>query len=459
MVALMYSRLISALLALPIMAIVIAAIGGISADDIMKTVINGGVMKLHVAYATTIIGAILAELINKHGIAKALVRWVAEYSGDNPFLLGIFLVLITALLFSSLGGLGAVIMVGTVILPVMLSLGFDSKAAGALYLFGISLGGMFNLANWQLYMEVLRISQTEIIAYVLPFALGIFFIISIFLLIELKQLRNLKYIFIIALLIGFYYINEHNRLIVSGNVIAGNLPDNTLSHSSIFAFIIAFICLCIYALIRYIRKDNNLSGLAFLTPVVPLVLVLCCHWDIISAFIAGILYGVLVTWSRQSVNLLTRSIIEGAAAVVPAVVLMMGIGMLLMAVMHPNIANAMEPLIKYIVPTHAMSYVLVFTLVAPLALYRGPLSLWGMGSGIVVLIQKATTLSSQALMSMLMSVGQLQGICDPTNTHNVWIATYLGVDTLSLLKKTLIYTWVAVFFGLVLAIILGYVPR
>ena len=42
------------------MAVLIALIGGISAPDILKDVINSGVLKLHSAYATTMIGAILA---------------------------------------------------------------------------------------------------------------------------------------------------------------------------------------------------------------------------------------------------------------------------------------------------------------------------------------------------------------------------------------------------------------
>ena len=105
MAALMYTRRISALLALPIMAVAIATIGGIAPAEILKDVINAGALKLHSAYATTMIGAVLAELINKHGIAKSMVRFVAEFSGDSPFLLGLMMTLVTALLFSSLGGL------------------------------------------------------------------------------------------------------------------------------------------------------------------------------------------------------------------------------------------------------------------------------------------------------------------------------------------------------------------
>ena len=101
---------------------------------------------------------------------------------------------------------------------------------------------------------------------------------------------------------------------------------------------------------------------------------------------------------------------------------------------------------------------IIFTLAAPLALYRGPLSLWGMGSGLVALIQKSTSLASSAIMGMLMSVGQIQGICDPTNTHNIWIATYLGTDTQTLLKKTAPYAWLATIAGLCLAVAFKFVP-
>src|SRR5438445_365330 len=94
MAGLMYTRRISAILALPIMAVLIALVGQIPPDRILSDVIAKGSVKLTNAYTTTIFGAVLAELINKLGIAKALVRWVAEFAGDNPFLLGFFLCLV-----------------------------------------------------------------------------------------------------------------------------------------------------------------------------------------------------------------------------------------------------------------------------------------------------------------------------------------------------------------------------
>lgn len=453
MAVLMYSRRISALLALPLMAVLIAVIGGIPGADILKDVINAGVLKLHSAYATTMVGAILAELINKHGIAKSMVRWVAEFAGDNPFILGLLMTVVTALLFSSLGGLGAVIMVGTVVLPVMLSLGISAPVAGGLYLFGINLGGMFNLSNWVLYRDVLHIGQDQIISFVLPFAGLLSAILVAFLTIELKRISNLKYaVCCLALLGAGFWALSFKSFSKEAADATQPMPESF----PVFGLLAA--ALAMNSLVRHKAGRTDLPAFAFLTPALPLILVLLCRWDIISAFAAGIAYGVLATWRRDSVNILTRSIIEGTQAVIPAVILMMGIGMLLCAVMHKTVATAIAPVFSAMVPTHAVAYVITFTLLAPFALYRGPLSLWGMGSGLVALMQKSTQLSGQAIMGMLMSVGQLQGVCDPTNTHNVWIATYLGTDTQVLLRKTLPYVWLAVAGGLTLAAVLGYVP-
>jgi H+/gluconate symporter-like permease len=456
MAALMYSRRISALLALPLMAILIAVAGGIPGKDIVDHVLTQGATKLHSAYTTTMFGAILAELINRHGIAKAMVRWVAEFSGDSPFILAIALTLLTALLFSSLGGLGAVIMVGTVVLPVMLSIGIPAATAGALYLFGISLGGMYNLGNWALYIDVLGVQQPQIVAFVVPFTSCIAAVIVLFLLKELWAWRNVKYALaaVCALAAGFVaFHHTMGHTLASATKTAATEPNST----SLIAAAVVLAMMVGWAMIRYEAKSTNLPALSFLSPAIPLILVLAFQWPIIPAFLCGIAFAVLVTWQKGSVNTLTRSIIDGVSTVAPAVALMIGIGMLLNAVMHPIISQAIKPLLLLVIPHDPLWYIVGFTIMAPLALYRGPLSLFGMGAGLVGLIKETQILAGRSIMGMLMSVGQLQGICDPTNTHNVWIATYLGTDTQVLLRKTILWAWMMVIIGLVLAVSFGYV--
>lgn len=459
----MYGRRLSALLALPLMAVAISLIGGIEAKSIVKDVLAAGAVKLHNAYTATMFGAMLAELMNKHGMARSLVRFVAEFAGDSPFLLGLLLTGVTALLFSTLGGLGAVIMVGTIILPVMLSIGIPALAAAGLFLFGISLGGMFNLTNWQLYTDVLKIDQSTIVSFVVPFSLILALVILTFLLIELKDRRNLGYFAFGLLVLGGLYIPLSKFSPTSASISTGSAA--AVSPASPFMIVessyliagIGLAILAVYALLRHLRKQEDLSGISLLTPIVPLIFVLLFKWDIIPAFMLGLTFGTLTTWRRDSINVLTRSIIDGVSNVIPAVLLMMGIGMLIAAVMDKGVSAAITPIITAVVPQSPLMYVIGFTLLAPFALYRGPLSLWGMGSGLVSLIVNVTTLSAQAVMGMLMSVGQVQGVCDPTNTQNIWIATYLGVDTQVILKKTIPYAWLAVLLGLCLAVVKGFV--
>src|SRR5277367_229932 len=202
MAALMYSRRLSALLALPLMAVALAIIGSVPPQEIVNDVIAKGALKLNATYTTTMFGAMLAELLSRQGVAKALVRFVAEFAGDNPFWLGLALTAVTALLFSTLAGLGAVLMVGTITLPVMLSLGISTIPAVGLFLFGISLGGMFNIAGWQLYMDVLGVAKDQIIAFIVPFAEIVSLVIVVFLAIELKQRQNLKHAALAFVILG-----------------------------------------------------------------------------------------------------------------------------------------------------------------------------------------------------------------------------------------------------------------
>ena len=68
--------------------------------------------------------------------------------------------------------------------------------------------------------------------------------------------------------------------------------------------------------------------------------------------------------------------------------------------------------------------------------------------GLAGLMKQTGFLTGSALMGALMSVGAIQGVCDPTNTHNVWIANFLGVDVVAVTRKLLPYIWVLAFLGL-----------
>jgi len=416
MAVLMYLNRLPAIVALPIMAIAIAIVARVPWQD-LTAIISDGAFRLHRAYATAILGAVIAEIVAKTGVAETMVKKTAELGGDRPIVLALLLTGVIALLFTTLGGLGAVIMVATIVFPVLLALGLPQIAVGCLFLLGMSLGGIFNLTNWQLYKETLGLSTGTILTFAAPLAAILAAVTVAFAIIHLRPNKLRRYW-------------------------ADPEPE---------------------------RKLTFAPWYSLLTPIVPLLPVLAFgiynliaqpdapfDFPIVTAMIIGIAYG-LVACPRPPqgrIQLLTRSAIDGIGAVAPAVALMLGIGMLIQAVTHPLVLQNVQPLLTAILPSTRIGYVVVFTILAPLALYRGPLNVWGMGFGLANMMAAAPGLGPASIMAALLSVGQLQGVSDPTNTHNVWIANYVGVDVQRILRATLAYVWVAALGGLVVGAIL-----
>ncbi len=179
MVVLMYLEKISALLAVPVMALLFAVVARVPLDYILHEILENGASRLSAAYLAAIFGGMLALFIKNQGIGERLVRFAAELAGSHPLGIGLTLMAVTGLLFSTLGGLGAVIMVGTIILPILLSLGVPPTITAGIMLIGISMGGCLNIGNWQLYMDLLKIPKAEVMKFELV-VVGLHAVVGVF---------------------------------------------------------------------------------------------------------------------------------------------------------------------------------------------------------------------------------------------------------------------------------------
>lgn len=45
----------------------------------------------------------------------------------------------------------------------------------------------------------------------------------------------------------------------------------------------------------------------------------------------------------------------------------------------------------------------------------------------------------------------MQAVCDPTNSHNVWVSDFTKVDVNEYLKKTILWIMASTFVGLIVA--------
>jgi len=95
------------------------------------------------------------------------------------------------------------------------------------------------------------------------------------------------------------------------------------------------------------------------------------------------------------------------------------------------------PLVGALAPRNPIAYVVVFGLLSPLALYRGPLNPFGVGIAVYTVLNGLHIIEPLALVAAVMAVVQVQNVCDPTNTANVWVANYTGVHVGEITKLTL----------------------
>jgi hypothetical protein len=382
---LMVARLLPALLAVPLMAIAMAALAG-NAPAAVADVIVRGAVQLAPVYATVVFGALLSRVVLATGIAETIVTYAAEFGGDRPLVLALILCAAVALLFTSVTGLGAIIMIGTIVLPVMMTVGVPRVTAATLFLLAFGLGYILNIAQWTFYRETFGVDQAQLQTY-------------IFALFAIDAL----------VLVLFAVVRGRTTRDYATFAIAGPPP----------------------------RK--RAAPWALLTPVLPLVLYAGFHIDALVAFLIAALYGVLVTRPREIAATLSAAWIRGVEDVAPAVILMMGIGMLLVAVKTPAVQAAVTPVIAVLAPRSPLAYVIAFGLLSPLALYRGPLNPFGVGIGVYTVLAALHVLPPVALVAAVMAVVQVQNVCDPTNTQNVWVANFTGVAVERITRLVLPY--------------------
>lgn len=406
-IGLMMAKKLPTLLALPLLGVIIAFIAGVpfktpleeEGQTIMAFVIGQGSIRLAGTMIAAIFGAMFAKVIQKQGISDSIIRKAAELAGDKPLAIALVLTGATAVIFSAIGGAGAVIMVATIVIPLMLSAGIPSKVSAGLVLMGISLGGLFNVANYQFYVDTIGMD------------------------IEIVKSSSLI-LGIISIIVTILYILINVRQ--KGVRSSWAMPTNQGGNSS-----------------------KHVNGLALLAPIVPILLVYLFKLSAEVSLIIAIVYAILVTKPKQIIQITTSSLVEGIQDVAGVIGLMMGIGILLNGVSAQATTALMQPLIGSLLPTSPIPYVILFTLCSPLALYRGPLNMYGLGSGIANVMLAAGTLSPAAIGMALRSTGVVQGVSDPTNTQNVIVADFAKVDVNSILKSTLPYTVLITFLSLV----------
>ncbi|WFR57676.1 citrate transporter [Anaerocolumna sp. AGMB13025] len=405
MVALMMARKLPTLLALPIMAVGIAFIAGIPFKggefSITADVVEAGAMRMSTAIAGLFFGGFFGKVLSKVGVTRTIIRKAAEMAGDKPLPIALVFLVVCSIIFAASNGLGMIILVGTIIVPIMISAGLSPMVAGTVLLLANGIGVNFSVSTLAVYIDVLGLPQETVTSYSLLCGIPLI---------------------IVALVMIIIFTKFGNKTRKAWAMpAAGDLS-----------------------------SEKNVRSIALISPIIPVVLVFVWHLPLVSSIIIGILVTLILATPKNAVQVISSAFVEGIQETAGAAALMIGIGMVLKAVMAPEVATVLEPLIKGIIPTNKLLFILIFGVLSPLAIYRGPLNVWGLGSGIVALLA-ASGMNPIAAMVALRLDSNVQAVCDPTNSHNVWVADFTKTDVNEFTKKTIIWIMVSTFVGLIAA--------
>ncbi|MFD9421337.1 MULTISPECIES: TRAP transporter large permease subunit [unclassified Streptomyces] len=399
-VAAMLTRRLPTAFALVLLAVAIAVVAGApltGKGSVLLTVLQEGAPTLAATMIAVLLGSWLGKLLDETGIAGTLVRKIIEFGGDRPSVVALGVLGVSALVGTVTGSAPAAMLAGIIGIPAMIAVGIPKVTAAGTILMGIAVGIPFELPVWQFFSTALELPVPTVRGFMIklfPFALVA---AVLFVLVESRR-RGV----------------EHAWAFRSATA-------KPLSRRA---------------------KLGDAPWYALITPLVPLVLALGLDVPIIPSLLAGVLYALVTTTRPGGMNKrLLRTLYGGFEVAAPPIALFIAIGILLAAVKLPGAVEALEPLVKAVSPQNAVLFVLVFTLLVPLCLYRGPLNVFGLGAGIAGVLIAAGIYPAMAVLGLATSYNQVFGVADPTSTQTVWSAQYAGVTPQQVMLRTLPYVW------------------
>lgn len=320
-------------------------------------------------------------------------------AGDKALPIALVFLAVCSVIFAASNGLGMVILVGTIIIPIMISAGLSPMISGIILLLSSAIGVTFSVNTLAVYLDVLKLDLDVVTGY--SWMVGLPLII-------------------VSVIMIIYYIQFQGKTSK-----AWAMPNNA-------------------------RNGQQVRAIALISPIVPVALVFAFKVPLIASILIGIVVALVLSTPKNPIHVVSSAFVEGIQDVAGAMGLMIGIGMLLNAVMSSEVSAILSPAISLAIPKNQLMFVLIFGLLSPLAIYRGPLNVWGLGSGIISLLV-ASGMNPVAAMVALRLDSNVQAVCDPTNSHNVWIADFTKTDVNEILKKTILWISVSTLIGLIIS--------
>jgi H+/gluconate symporter-like permease len=376
----------SPIIMLLILAIVWAVIAGIGIGDIQAKILQGGGTQYASAVIIIVFGAWFAQILIQTGIAESVIRSAVELTGDRPIVTAMVINLVTALLFTSMYGVGAAIAIGVIALPIMMSQGIPARVAAPTFTMGIGAGAFVNLVQFGTFEKLFPGIKYEA-PWLSYWFIGMCVYIACAWLMIYLNLRNLGV----------------SRAASVDLATAGQAP----------------------------RKRTPYY--TYIVPVFPVLMIMVFKWQIIPTFLVSIVLALVLTARDRTLqghlNLFNKTFYDAFPDIATIAALWTIFGMIIVAGQMPQVADALKPIFAPILPHNkAQAAVFFGVLGGLLSIYRGPMVVVGTGAALLAIFLSAGEIPVPYLYSLWLAPTVMQGSVDPTNSWTLWTIGYTKVS-------------------------------
>ena len=376
----------------------IGAIGGVVTwEDINTTVFNQGPLDFGSTAVNIIFGSWFGRILVETGIAGTIIRKAVELGGDKPGLTTSLLCIVTTAIFTTAYGVGAVIAIGVIVFPILLSLGISKPLAAAAYTMSVGAGLYFNSSLLNQAAGVMVVNDEQY-----TFGPEWYRFAAVALAIHLLGV-------ILMVLIGTRKGAKSHAWAAS----AGSMT-----------------------------TEKNVNLLACLTPIIPVTISIAFGVQSIPSIILAVIWALAWTGYYKSWNgigeVVQKTFHDGVSDVGLVLAFLMFLQMFNKSAGLVN--ELLKPIVAPIIPTNVFVLFLAFGLLSFLSLFRGPLTIWGAGVATFAIVAGTGILPLAVLYPLFyIQSTTVTTNCCPTQSWNMWAIGYTKISTRDYMKQTLVY--------------------
>jgi H+/gluconate symporter-like permease len=387
-----------------VMAILWVIIGGVHWSDAIQ-IFETGPEGYAITAVVVIFGSWFGRVIVDTGIAGSIIRKVVELGGEKPLVITILLSIVTSLIFTSTFGVGAVIAIGVIILPILLSLGVPKHVAISSFTLSVGAG---------MYVNVVLFKQIQL-----------FF-------------PTIKYG---SSWLHFGFIAMGLQILVIILMLIFNLRSSKLKHA--------------WATPQDTSPKENAPLISFIVPIVPVFMAIAFGWQPLPAIMLAIILALLLTKKlfnvKEAMSIIQKTLHDGVTDVA------LLLGMLFMLAIFGKAAgldaHIFKSLIGPLIPHNPWVIGIAIGVLAPLALFRGPLMVWGAGSATIAILAGLGIFQPVLLLPLVYIPTISMAIsADATQSWNLWAINYSKVGVKEFLKTGVPWAWAVVIINEIIAV-------